>query len=187
MRVTPTAIPDVLLIEPTKHGDHRGFFSEVFRVDALERFGIAGPWLQDNHSFSAEVGTVRGLHFQVNPRPQGKLMRVTRGAILDVAVDLRQGSPTFGQHVAVELSAERWNQLWVPVGFAHGFCTLTPDVEVLYKVTGYYDAACDRGLRWDDPALGIAWPVSREAAQLSAKDRALPSLADLPVCFTYGA
>jgi dTDP-4-dehydrorhamnose 3,5-epimerase len=184
MRIWSAAIPDVVVVEPARHGDARGFFSEVFRADVLAGYGVAGPWPQDNHSRSPAVGTLRGLHFQAPPAVQGKLVRVTRGAIYDVAVDIRVGSPWFGAFVGEILSAENWRQLWVPPGFAHGFVTLAPDTEVLYKVTGPYDAAADRGIRWDDPALAIPWPVAPSA--ISEKDRGLPVLRDLPVYFTYG-
>lgn len=173
------------LLEPRRFGDDRGFFSETFRRSTFEDAGIVHDWVQDNHSLSGPRGTVRGLHFQLPPKGQAKLVRVTRGRVLDVAVDLRRGSPTFGQHVAVELSADAWNQLYVPVGFAHGFCTLEEDTEVLYKVSEYYSPEHDRGLRWDDPALGIEWPFSAAEAVLSPKDQAHPLLAELPVCFEY--
>lgn len=178
MRVWSAAIPDVLVLEPTRHGDGRGFFSEVFRADVLAQHGVTGPWLQDNHSRSVAAGTVRGLHFQIPPAAQGKLVRVARGAVLDVAVDLRRASPWYGQFAAVELSEENWRQLWIPPGFAHGFCTLVEDTEVLYKVTAPYAPTCDRGVRWDDPALAIPWPAIAGAV-LSDKDRALPTLAAL--------
>ena len=177
MDVEATAIADVKIITPRRFGDHRGFFSEVYNKRALAEAGIELEFVQDNHSLSAEVGTVRGLHFQTPPMAQDKLVRVTRGAVLDVAVDVRTGSPTYGKHVAVELSAENWRQLLVPIGFAHGFCTLEPDTEVMYKVTNYYSAEHDGGVAWDDPALGIEWPV--KDAVLSEKDRGLPRLADL--------
>lgn len=174
-----------MVVEPKRHGDARGFFSEVYRDDAFERAGVAVRFLQDNHSYSQAQGVLRGLHFQTNPSAQGKLVRVTRGKVLDVAVDLRHGSPTFGQHVAEELSAENWRQLWVPAGFAHGFVTLVPDTEVIYKVTAYYDPAADKGLAFDDPALGIDWGMPHDALTLSDKDRKHPTLADLPRYFTY--
>jgi dTDP-4-dehydrorhamnose 3,5-epimerase len=181
--VEATAIPAVKVITPKKFGDHRGFFSEVYNRKAFAEAGITLDFVQDNHSLSAQVGTLRGLHFQSSPFAQDKLVRVTRGRILDVAVDLRKSSPTFGQHVAVELSAANWRQLLVPIGFAHGFCTLEPDTEVMYKVTNYYSAANDLGLAWDDPELGIAWPVPPEGATLSDKDRKHPRLCDLPQIF----
>ncbi len=187
MKIVETEIPEVKLVLPDRRGDDRGFFSEVFRKDALAAAGIDADFVQDNHSFSATMGTVRGLHFQTDPHAQGKLLRVTRGAILDVAVDIRRGSPTYGRHVAVRLSARDWNQLWIPAGFAHGFCTVEPDTEVLYKVTAYYAPAHDFGLRWDDPAIGIDWPVDADSAVLSEKDRRHPTLADLPAHFTYPA
>jgi dTDP-4-dehydrorhamnose 3,5-epimerase len=183
MKVEPLAIPDVLLIEPRRFEDARGFFSEVWNRDTFRAAGIEAEFVQDNHSLSREVGVVRGLHFQIPPRAQGKLIRVLRGAILDVAVDIRRSSPTYGRHVATELSGRNWRQLWVPPGFAHGFCTLEPDTEVAYKVTDLYVPDCDKGLAWDDPALGIAWPVHSRAAILSDKDRRHPRLADLPAYF----
>lgn len=187
MLLERTALDGVLHVVAKRHGDHRGYFSEVFRADVLAAAGVTGPWLQDNHSRTAAKGTVRGLHFQTPPHAQGKLVRVTRGAVLDVAVDVRHGSPTFGRHVAVELSEERWNQLWVPPGFAHGFCTLVDDCEVLYKVTAPYAPACDAGVAWDDPDLAIPWPVAAGQAVTSAKDAALPRLRDLPPAFRYEA
>ena len=183
MLVEDTAIAGVKIITPRKHGDHRGYFSEVYRRDALAGAGLSLDFVQDNHSLSAQVGTLRGLHFQAPPFAQDKLVRVLRGAILDVAVDLRASSPTFGRHVAVELSAANWRQLLVPIGFAHGFCTLETDTEVFYKVTNYYSAAHDLGLAWDDKALAIAWPVDVRSAVLSDKDRRLPALKDLPSVF----
>lgn len=183
MNVEATEIPDVKIITPKKFGDQRGFFSETFNQRALEAAGVSGTFVQDNQSLSATVGTIRGLHFQSKPFAQDKLLRVTRGRILDVAVDLRRSSPTYGRHVAVELSAENWRQLWVPVGFAHGFCTLEPDTEVHYKVTAYYSPEHDHGVLWNDPEIGITWPVSADAAVLSAKDEAQPRLADLPNYF----
>jgi dTDP-4-dehydrorhamnose 3,5-epimerase len=181
--IEPTAIPDVKILTPKRFDDGRGFFSEVYNRKRYEEAGVRLDFVQDNHSLSETVGTIRGLHFQNAPFAQDKLVRVVRGRILDVAVDLRKSSPTFGQHVAVELSAENWRQLLVPIGFAHGFCTLEPDTEVLYKVTNYYSAAHDGGLAFDDPALGIEWPVAPGDAVLSEKDRKHPRLADLPTCF----
>ena len=183
MIVEDTAIAAVKIVTPRKHGDNRGFFSEVFRADVLAKAGLKLDFVQDNHSLSAQVGTLRGLHFQAPPFGQDKLVRVLRGAIIDVAVDLRKSSPTYGKHVAVELSAANWRQLLVPIGFAHGFCTLEPDTEVFYKVTNYYSAPHDMGLAWDDPALAIEWPVSAQAAVLSDKDRRQPVLKDLPPVF----
>ena len=185
LKVERLDIPDVLLVEPARFGDARGFFSEVWSQRALAAQGLDVAFVQDNHSLSREVGVLRGLHFQRPPAAQGKLVRVVRGAILDVAVDIREGSATYGRHVAVELSAANWRQLWVPRGFAHGFCTLEPDTEVLYKVDAYYDRAADAGIAWDDPALGIAWPVG--APVLSDKDRAAPRLAEIPPPFPRGS
>ncbi len=179
MQVEATAIAAVKLITPKRFGDHRGFFSEVYSRKAWAEAGLDDDFVQDNHSYSAEVGVIRGLHFQLAPFAQAKLVRVARGCILDVAVDLRRGSPSFGRHVAVELSAENWRQLLVPVGFAHGFCTLEPDTEVLYKVTQVYSPAHDRGLAFDDPALGIDWGVDPAKAVLSDKDRRHPRLSEL--------
>ena len=183
LQVEETRIPAVKIVTPRRFGDARGFFSEVYSRKAFEEAGLGFDFVQDNHSLSGPRGTVRGLHFQSPPFAQDKLVRVVRGRILDVAVDLRRSSPTFGRHVAVELSAENWRQLLVPAGFAHGFCTLEPDTEVLYKVTGYYAPSHDHGLAWDDPALGIAWPVAPQEALLSDKDRRQPRLADLPAVF----
>jgi dTDP-4-dehydrorhamnose 3,5-epimerase len=179
MQVDDTAIPAVKIVTPKRHGDSRGFFSEVYNRSLWREAGVDYDFVQDNHSFSAQIGVIRGLHFQTAPFAQDKLVRVVRGRILDVAVDLRRGSPSFGQHVAVELSADNWRQLLVPVGFAHGFCTLAPDCEVLYKVTNSYSPTHDRGLAFDDPALGIDWGVDLAKAVLSEKDRKHPRLAEL--------
>jgi dTDP-4-dehydrorhamnose 3,5-epimerase len=154
MRVETTAIEGVLKIIPAKLGDERGFFSEVFRRDLLEGAGVADDWIQDNHAFSAARGVVRGLHFQAPPFAQAKLIRVLRGAIYDVAVDIRSGSPTFGRHVAAELSAANWAQLYVPAGFAHGYCTLSDDTEVMYKVSAPYNKQSEGGVLWSDPEMG---------------------------------
>lgn len=173
-------------LTPAVHRDSRGFFSETYSLRSFDEAGLSDRFVQDNHSLSAEVGVVRGLHFQTDPHAQGKLVRVVRGAIMDVAVDIRVGSPTYGHHVAVEISAENWKQLWVPRGFAHGFCTLVPNTEVIYKVTEFYSAECDRGLAWDDPALGIAWPVAPGDAVVSDKDKRHPRLSELPAYFAFG-
>jgi dTDP-4-dehydrorhamnose 3,5-epimerase len=170
--ITPQAIPEVLLIEPQRFGDERGFFSETYSAKVLAAAGFDAPFVQDNHSRSPKVGTVRGLHFQAPPFAQDKLLRVTRGAILDVAVDIRTGSPTYGQSVAVELSAQNWRQLLVPKGFAHGFQTLADDTEVLYLMGAMFEPAAQDGVRWDDPAFGIAWPLP--VATISARDAGYP-------------
>lgn len=176
VEIEPTTLLDVKIVRSSRFGDGRGFFSEVYNKRAFAEAGIDLDFVQDNHSLSAKSGTVRGLHFQTAPFAQDKLVRVTRGRILDVAVDLRRSSRTFGEHVAVELSAANWLQLLVPVGFAHGFCTLENDTEVIYKVTSYYSAQHDKGIAWDDPALGIAWPLFPADATLSEKDRHHPRL-----------
>lgn len=185
MQIQRCEIPDVILMTPAKHGDQRGFFSETFRADAANQAGITLPFVQDNHVFSARRGVLRGLHFQIPPHAQGKLVRCSRGAILDVCVDIRTGSPTYGRHVAVELSADNWQQLWVPPGFAHGYVTLRDDCEVIYKVTEYYAPTCDRGILWDDPALRIDWRIPKEDVLLSEKDRKQPTLAALGPVFTF--
>jgi len=179
------AIPEVISLTPARFGDERGFFSETYSAAAFAGLGVAATFVQDNQSLSRPKGVLRGLHFQTPPHAQGKLVRVVRGSILDVAVDIRAGSPTFGKHVAVELSASNWQQLWVPAGFAHGFCTLEDDTEVIYKVTDYYAPECDAGIRWDDPALAINWPVTAGEVILSAKDQKLPLLAEISAPFTY--
>jgi dTDP-4-dehydrorhamnose 3,5-epimerase len=185
MQVTETDIADVKILKPVRHGDERGFFSEVFKESVLQQHGIDVHFVQGNHSLSASRGVVRGLHFQIPPFAQAKLLRVTAGSVFDVAVDIRSGSPTFGRHVAVELSAIEWNQIFIPEGFAHGFCTLEPATEVVYKVNSYYSAEHDRGLLWNDPSLGIAWPLETSDAILSDRDRRHPVLADLPHYFHY--
>ena len=176
MQVTKTVLDGVVILTPKKLGDQRGFFSETYNRKTLAGLGIDLEFVQDNQSLSVDVGVVRGLHFQTPPFAQDKLVRVVKGRILDVAVDLRRASPTFGQHVAVELSAENWQQLLVPIGFAHGFMTLEPHTEVVYKVTNYYSPENDCGVRWNDPAIGIKWPLPAEQAILSAKDAVLPFL-----------
>ena len=183
MKIESLAIADVKLITPRIIRDERGFFSETWNAQGLKDAGIDAKFVQDNHALSRAKGTVRGLHFQLAPKGQDKLIRCVRGAILDVAVDIRKSSPTFGQHVTAVLSATNWAQLWVPIGFAHGYATLEPDTEVIYKVTEYYSPALDRGIAWDDPALAIQWPVAARDAELSAKDKMQPLLADAPVLF----
>jgi dTDP-4-dehydrorhamnose 3,5-epimerase len=183
--IKPLAIPEVKLITPPIFRDARGFFSETYNVAALTAAGIGETFVQDNHALSRARGVLRGLHFQIDPHAQGKLVRVARGAIFDVAVDIRRGSPTFGRHVSATLSAENWAQLWVPPGFAHAYCTLEADTEVIYKVTDFYAPECDRGLAFDDPDLRIAWPIPASEAILSDKDRRHPRLRDLPEYFTY--
>jgi dTDP-4-dehydrorhamnose 3,5-epimerase len=184
MEIRPLALEGLLEIIPAKHGDDRGYFSEIFRVDQFAKHTDPVDFVQENQSLSAKVGTVRGLHYQTAPHAQGKLVRCVAGAIFDVAVDIRHGSPTFGQWAAVELTPELNNQLWIPAGFAHGFCTLKPDSIVSYKVTDYYSPANDGGMLWNDPAIGIDWPEVADAEALSPKDKVQPRLADLPVLFT---
>jgi dTDP-4-dehydrorhamnose 3,5-epimerase len=183
MKVIETEIPAVKILVPNKHGDHRGFFSEVFNTRLLKEAGLCCEFVQDNHSLSAEKGVVRGLHYQLPPMAQDKLVRVIRGGILDVAVDIRRNSPTFGKHITAEITAENWKQILVPVGFAHGFVTLEPNTEVVYKVTNFYSPQHDRGIRWNDPALGIAWGIEESTAILSAKDKLHPTLKDAPDLF----
>jgi len=187
MKIWAAEIADVKILQPVRHADERGFFSEVFKEDELRRNGINVHFLQDNHSCSINRGVTRGLHFQLPPFAQAKLVRVTAGSIFDVAVDIRWGSPTFGRHVAVVLSADEWNQIFIPIGFAHGFCTLEPNTEVVYKVSAYYSAAHDRGLLWSDKALAIDWPLDGIEVILSERDRRHPVLADLPRYFEYSA
>ncbi len=187
MEIRPLAIADVKLVVPRIHRDARGFLSETYSRRDMISAGITPEFVQDNHSLSVATGTLRGLHFQSPPHAQGKLVRATRGAVFDVAVDIRVGSPTFGQHVSAILSAENWTQIWVPPGFAHGFCTLEPNSEVIYKVTDYYAPECDQGLRWDDPDLGIRWPVDPANATVSDRDRRHPSLREMTSAFTYQA
>lgn len=183
MEVIGTEIPDVCIVKPRRFGDHRGFFSETFNAKAFAEHGLPTTFVQDNHSLSRPKGTIRGLHFQIPPFAQDKLVRVARGAVLDVAVDLRHASPTFGRSVAVVLSAEEWNQLFIPIGFAHGFCTLEDDSEVLYKVTNSYSPEHDRGLLWCDGELDIPWPITVDTAILSEKDKVHPCFKELPDYF----
>jgi dTDP-4-dehydrorhamnose 3,5-epimerase len=185
MEFTSLAVPDVKLIVPRHIGDDRGYFAETFRADRFAQACGDIAFVQDNESFSARAGTIRGLHFQTAPHAQGKLVRCTAGALFDVAVDIRRGSPTYGQWVGEVLTPRNGHQLWVPPGFAHGFCTIEPNSVICYKVTDYYSAECDKGLAWDDPAIAIRWPDGAEADTLSPKDRVQPRLADLPAYFSW--
>ena len=178
LETTALGIADVKVIRSFKQGDARGFFSETYNLREFAAAGLELPFVQDNHSLSARAGTVRGLHYQSSPFAQDKLVRVVHGRIFDVAVDIRRSSSTFGQHVTAEISAEAWNQILVPVGFAHGFVTLEPDTDVIYKVTNYYAREHDHGILWNDPYLLIRWPVAEVDAVVSEKDRANPRLAD---------
>lgn len=184
MQTFTTRLEGVIRVVPRRFGDHRGFFAQTYTRRDYAAAGIDTDFVQDNHSLSAQVGTVRGLHFQAPPSAQGKLVRCGRGAIFDVAVDIRKGSPTFGQWVGFELSAENGAQLYVPPGFAHGFMTLLPDSEIVYKCTDYYAPETEGAVRWDDPAIGIDWPLRGEAV-LSAKDAVAPLLADLDSPFVW--
>ena len=185
MDIQTTAIPEVKVITPARFGDQRGFFSEVYNRRAFAEAGIDVTFVQDNHSYSAQRGTLRGFHFQRPPATQTKLVRVLRGAVIDVAVDCRVGSPTFGRHVMLELSAAAGNQVLCPKGFAHATLTMAPDTEVAYKVDAYYARKLDLGIRFDDPDLAIPWPIPAHLMVLSNKDHRLPRFRDLPAVFTY--
>jgi dTDP-4-dehydrorhamnose 3,5-epimerase len=185
MKIESLKIEDTRLITPTKHGDRRGFFSETYRRDFLQEHGVEALFVQDNHVYSEQRGVLRGLHFQIPPHAQGKLVRCVKGAILDIGVDIRVGSPTFGLHVAAELSSANSKQLWLPAGFAHGYVTLEQDCEVIYKTTDYYAKDCERGLAWDDPGLAIDWRIAKTDLVISDKDCANPCLADIPTFFRY--
>ena len=187
MEIRETAIPEVKLLVPRRFGDARGWFSESWNARRMRDAGLDIGFVQDNESLSAEPGTVRGLHYQRPPSAQGKLVRVARGAVRDVAVDVRRGSPTFGKWVAEELSAENGHQLWVPRGFLHGFATLVPDTLVLYKVDDFYAPDCDGAVRFDDPDLGIDWGIDAGSAVLSDKDAAAPAFADFDSPFVWEA
>jgi dTDP-4-dehydrorhamnose 3,5-epimerase len=186
MQVEALSIPDVLTITPIRHGDERGFFSETYNLRAFAAHGITMPFVQDNHSLSVQRGTVRGLHFQKPPHAQAKLVRVIRGAVYDVAVDLRGGSPTYGSYAGATLSAENGMQLYVPIGFAHGFCTLEDHTEVVYKVTDFYSREHDAAVAWLDPTIAIPWPFEADRIQVSEKDAAAPRLAEIETPFLYG-
>ena len=185
MQIRELEIPDVKILTPVQHRDNRGFFSEIYNRQTLLAAGIALDFVQENYSLSADVNTVRGLHFQTGEFQQDKLVQVLQGTILDVAVDLRENSPWYGQHVCAEISAENWQQILVPKGFAHGFVTLQANTAVMYRVTAHYSAAHDAGIRWNDPDLAVNWPISESEAVLSAKDLALPFLADCDTLFHY--
>ena len=173
------------VIAPKRHVDARGWFSETFHEQRLRDLGIACRFVQDNQSRSRSAGTLRGLHFQLAPHAQAKLIMVLRGRILDVAIDVRRGSPTYGRYVSVEISAECGRQVYIPVGFAHGFLTLTDDVLVMYKVSDYYVPALDSGVRWDDPDIAIPWPIDASDLVISEKDRRLPHLSEFKSPFAY--
>jgi len=186
MNVIETELAGVRILEPQVFGDARGWFMESWSKKKMEDAGIFVDFVQDNHSFSAQKGTLRGLHYQLNPMAQAKLLRVSRGAIFDVAVDIRRGSPTYAKWVGVELSAENYRQLFIPRGFAHGFITLTDNVEVQYKADNLYAPDCDGNIRWDDPEIGVAWPIAPTV--LSEKDGTAPLLAARKeLNFTYSA
>ena len=187
MDIAPTAIADVIRLTPRRFDDARGFFTETYSRRALAEAGVKIDFVQDNLAYSRESGTVRGLHFQAPPAAQAKLVSVLTGAVLDVALDLRTGSPTFGRHVAVEVAAESGEQLLVPAGFAHGYCTLAPDTRVAYKVSESYAPEHERGVLWNDPALAIPWPVAPAEAKVSERDQAWPRLAEIVSPFAYRA
>lgn len=183
MEVHETAIADVLILKPGIHADERGFLSEVFNEASLAEAGIDTRFVQENHTRSISPGTVRGLHFQIPPQPAAKLVRCTRGSALDFAVDLRRGSETYGMHVGQTLSEANWLQMFIPEGFAHGFCTLEPNTEIVYKASAFWDPNLDRGIRWDDPDLAIEWPVTSDDVILSDKDREQPAFRDIQPVF----
>jgi dTDP-4-dehydrorhamnose 3,5-epimerase len=185
MEILSLGLSGVKLIQPRHLGDARGYFAETFRADIFAEHCGDVTFVQDNESLSAQAGTIRGLHFQSAPHAQGKLVRCTAGAIYDVAVDIRKGSPTYGQWVGEILTPENGKQVWMPAGFAHGFCSMKENSVICYKVTSYYNAECDKGLAWDDPALGITWPDVANPETLSNKDRVQPALAELPAYFEW--
>lgn len=183
MEIIRTELPGVCIIEPKVFGDHRGYFTETWSKREMERLGFSFDFVQDNESFTAEKGTIRGIHFQIDPMAQAKIVRVSQGAVLDVAVDLRKGSPFYKKWVAVELSAENHRQLLLPRGFGHGFVSLTNDVLFLYKVDNAYSPECDRSIRFDDPEIGVDWGITDPI--LSVKDQTAPVLADSECNFVY--
>ena len=183
MKIKRASIPDVLVIKPEKYGDHRGFFSETYNKKLLENAGLAVEFVQDNQSLSAKAGTLRGLHFQAPPFAQDKLVRVINGAIIDVALDIRRNSPTYGQHISEIISANNWKQIFIPKGFAHGFLTTEPDTEVIYKVSNFYAPDCDFGINWNDKNLGINWGIDQEKVTISEKDVVQPYFQDIETPF----
>lgn len=185
MQITATALPEVKVITPRKFGDHRGFFSETYSARAFADNGIHYNFVQDNQSFSQAPYTLRGLHYQKPPFAQAKLVRILRGAALDIVVDIRKGSPRFGKYITVELTPELWNQILIPEGFAHGILTLLPDTEVYYKVSNLYSPENDRGVLWSDPAIGLKLPVAGDKLILSDKDKQQPLLQDADNPFVY--
>lgn len=187
MQVFPTILPEVKIIRPRRFRDARGWFAEVWNERRFAELGIDAAFVQLNIAGNDAAGTIRGLHFQRPPSAQGKLVWVVEGSILDVAVDLRRGSPRFGRHAAVPLNADEGDLLWVPEGFAHGYCTTSPRTRVVYKVTQFYDPQAEAGVRFDDPALQIDWPVEEGRATIAPRDRDLPLLKDLVPAFDYGA
>ncbi len=187
MNIEKTKLAGILCIKPQRHQDIRGFFTEIYNSRILAEAGIRADFVQDNLSFSRHARTIRGLHYQLPPHAQGKLVSVLAGCILDVVVDIRQDSPTYGEYDAIEISAENGKQIWVPPGFAHGFCTLTADTTILYKVTDYYAPEYDRGIVWNDPDIGIDWPLAHIAPTLSDKDIRLPRLCDIDMPFIHKA
>ena len=185
LEVTPAGLEGVIELHPRRFADERGFFSEVWSKARWSEAGVDADFVQDNHSLSRDRGVLRGLHFQIPPMAQAKLVRVTRGSVFDVAVDIRAGSPTFGRWTSAVISAAEWNQLFIPAGFAHGFVTLEPDCEVQYKVSAPYSAEHDRAIRFDDPAIGIDWPIGPEMLILSDKDRGAPLLGEIDTGFSF--
>jgi dTDP-4-dehydrorhamnose 3,5-epimerase len=185
MEIRELALPGVFEITPKKFGDDRGFFSETYSNAAMAKHDLPTHWVQDNQSYSKQQYVLRGLHYQTPPKAQDKLVRVVRGSILDVAVDIREGSPSFGKWVSLIVSALAWNQILVPKGFAHGFLTLEPETEVIYKVSEFYAPECDRGVQWNDPAIGIDWPLQGQEPVLSAKDMVAKPLQDHDTGFKF--
>lgn len=183
MDIRTLQIPGPLVIVPRKFSDARGFLSETYSDATFGAKVAPVRFVQENHTYTEHAGTIRGIHFQVPPHAQAKLVRVVRGAIFDIAVDLRAGSPNFGRHTVVELSAASWDQIWIPEGFGHGLCTLEPHTEIIYKMTAPYRPDSERGIAWDDPDLAIAWPLGQRQPVLSERDRAHPRLAESPAYF----